>query len=148
MKPLLLVEDNADDIDLTLRAFRNHNIENEVIVARDGVEALDYLFGVGAYERKGLPELPAMVLLDMKLSKMDGLEVLRRIRGSVRTRLLPVVLLTSSREQQHLMSGYSLHANSFISKPINFSEFVTVARELGVYWLLFNESSPEGKSVL
>lgn len=141
MKPILLVEDNPDDEALTLRAFRKNNIKNEIVVARDGVEALDYLFATGSYA--GLdPEAPQVILLDLKLPRVDGLEVLRRIRADDRTRLLPVVILTSSREEQDLIDGYSLGCNSYVRKPVDFDEFMEAARQLGMYWLLLNEASP------
>lgn len=141
MKPILLVEDNPDDEALTLRAFRKNNIRNEIVVARDGVEALDYLFATGsqAGREEGLPQV---VLLDLKLPRIDGLEVLRRIRADDRTRLIPVVILTSSKEEQDLIDGYSLGCNSYVRKPVNFDEFMEAARQLGMYWLLLNEATP------
>ncbi len=142
-KIILLVEDNPDDEVLTIRAFRKNNITNEVVVARDGVEALDYLFGAGKYEGRDTSNLPQVVLLDLKLPKMDGLEVLRRIRADDRTRYQPVVILTSSKEDQDLISGYRLGANSYVRKPVNFEEFIEAARQLGLYWLLLNERPPE-----
>ncbi|WP_193369458.1 response regulator [Pelagibius marinus] len=138
-KTILLVEDNADDEALTLRAFAKNNIKNEVVVTRDGAEALDYLFAQGAYEGRDVSILPQLVLLDLKLPKIDGLEVLRRIRGAERTKFLPVVILTSSREDQDLVEGYRLGANSYVRKPVNFDEFLEAARQLGLYWLLLNE---------
>lgn len=141
-KIILLVEDNPDDEALTIRAFRKNNITNEVVVARDGVEALDYLFGAGKYEGRDTSDLPQVVLLDLKLPKMDGLEVLRRIRADDRTRYQPVVILTSSKEDQDLISGYRLGANSYVRKPVNFEEFIEAARQLGLYWLLLNERPP------
>ncbi len=142
-KIILLVEDNPDDEALTIRAFRKNNIGNEVIVARDGVEALDYLFGAGKYEGRDTADLPQVVLLDLKLPKLDGLEVLRRIRADERTHYLPVVILTSSKEDQDLINGYRLGANSYVRKPVNFEEFIEAARQLGLYWLLLNEPPPE-----
>ena len=142
-KAILLVEDNPDDEALTLRAFQKNNISNEVVVARDGVEALDYLFGAGKYEGRDTAVLPQVVLLDLKLPKLDGLEVLRRIRADKRTRLLPVVILTSSKEDQDLINSYRLGCNSYVRKPVNFEEFIEAARQLGLYWLLLNESPPE-----
>ena len=141
MKPILLVEDNPDDEALTLRAFRKNNIRNEIVVARDGVEALDYLFATGSHagREEGLPQV---VLLDLKLPRIDGLEVLRRIRADDRTRLIPVVILTSSKEEQDLIDGYSLGCNSYVRKPVNFDEFMEAARQLGMYWLLLNEATP------
>ena len=137
---ILLVEDNPDDVALTLRALKSHNITNDVVVAKDGVQALDYLFGA-----KGTPaaeELPAVVLLDLKLPKVNGLEVLQRIRADERTRLLPVVILTSSDEERDVISGYRLGANSYVRKPVDFVEFTEAARQLGLYWLLMNRAPP------
>ena len=132
---ILLVEDNPDDEALTLRAFKKNNIFNEVTVVRDGQEAIDYFFGEGASEWP----TPAVVLLDLKLPKIDGLEVLRRIRADPRTRLQPIVILTSSREEQDLINGYSLGANSYIRKPVDFSQFMEAIRQIGLYWLVLNE---------
>jgi CheY-like chemotaxis protein len=140
---ILLVEDNADDEALTLRALKKNNIHNEVVVARDGVEALDYLFGTGAYARRNLEVMPHVILLDLKLPKIDGLEVLQRIRSEERTRLLPVVILTSSKEQQDLINGYGLGANSYVRKPVDFTQFVEAVRQLGLYWLILNEPPPK-----
>ncbi|OLE97504.1 MAG: two-component system response regulator [Cyanobacteria bacterium 13_1_20CM_4_61_6] len=134
---ILLVEDNPDDEALTRRALAKNNIQNEVRVARDGAEALDLLFGTG-----GHAVAPELVLLDLKLPKVDGLEVLRRIRADERTRLLPVVILTSSREERDLVSGYGLGANSYIRKPVDFGQFVEAVRQLGLYWLVLNEPPP------
>jgi two-component system response regulator len=139
---ILLVEDNPDDEALTLRAFKKNNIRNPVVVVRDGAEALDYLFASGNYAGRDAAELPQVVLLDLKLPKVDGLEVLRRIRADERTNVLPVVILTSSREEQDLVEGYRLGANSYVRKPVNFDEFVEAARQLGLYWLLLNEVPP------
>lgn len=141
-KPILLVEDNPDDEALTIHALKSNKIGNAVIVARNGVEALDYLFGTGAYEGRDLQLLPAVVLLDLKLPKIDGLEVLRRIRSEARTQLLPVVILTSSTEDEDRLKGYALGANSYVRKPVDFDEFVRAAGQLGLYWLLLNESPP------
>jgi CheY-like chemotaxis protein len=138
-KPILLVEDNPDDEALTIRAFRKNNISNEIVVARDGVEALDVLFGTD--ERA--PLRPQVVLLDLKLPRVDGLEVLGRIRADPGTATLPVVVLTSSREEQDLVSGYRLGCNSYVRKPVNFDQFIEAARQLGLYWLLLNQY-PEG----
>lgn len=138
-RPILLVEDNADDEMLALRAFKKLNIGNEVIVARDGVDALDYLFGVGAHAERDATHLPAVILLDLKLPKIDGLEVLRRIRAHELTRLMPVVILTSSKEEKDKVQGYNLGANSYVRKPIDYNEFVQAVGQLGVYWLLLNE---------
>ncbi len=134
-KTILLVEDNPDDEALTLRALKKNNIFNEVTVARDGQEALDYFFGEGASERPA----PTVLLLDLKLPKIDGLEVLRRIRADPRTSLQPIVILTSSKEEQDIVSGYSLGANSYIRKPVDFSQFMEAVRQLGLYWLVLNE---------
>jgi two-component system response regulator len=139
---ILLVEDNPDDEALTLRAFSKNNIRNPVVVARNGAEALDYLFSSGDYAGRDVADLPQVVLLDLKLPKVDGLEVLRQIRADERTELLPVVILTSSREEQDLVEGYRLGANSYVRKPVNFDEFVEAARQLGLYWLLLNEVPP------
>jgi len=141
-KIILLVEDNADDEKLTLRAMKKNNIGNEVVVARDGVEAVDYLLGTGPYEGKKLNELPQVVLLDLKLPRMDGLEVLRRLRANERTKLLPVVILTSSNEEQDRITGYALGANSYVRKPVDFKQFMEAARQLGLYWLVLNEPPP------
>ncbi len=143
-KTILLVEDNPDDEALTRRALKKNNIGNEVVVARDGVEALDYLFGTGAYEGRDTSLLPQLVLLDLKLPKVGGLEVLRRLRADERTRLLPVVILTSSREQQDLIGGYGYGANSYVRKPVDFAQFVEAVRQLGLYWLALNEAPPVG----
>lgn len=141
---ILLVEDNPDDVALTLRAFRKNKLKNEVVVAADGAEALDRLFATGSQAGRDPEDLPQIVLLDLKLPKVDGLEVLRRIRGEERTRLLPVVVLTSSREERDLVESYRLGANSYVRKPVNFDEFVEAARQLGLYWLLLNEPAPRG----
>lgn len=139
---ILLVEDNADDEVLTLRALRKNNIRNEVVVARDGAEALDYLFGTGAYKQRDTIPLPQVVLLDLKLPKIDGLEVLERIRANKRTKLLPIVILTSSNEEQDRLRGYDLGANSYVRKPVDFTQFTEAVRNLGLYWLLLNEGPP------
>jgi len=144
-KIILLVEDNPDDVELTLRAFKKCNIANEVVVARDGVEALDYLFGTGAYAGRDLSVMPAVVLLDLKLPGIDGLEVLRRLRADERTRFLPVVVLASSNEDQDVVNSYQLGANSYIRKPVDFVQFIDAARQLGIYWLLLNEAPPKGR---
>lgn len=141
MNSILLVEDNADDEALTLRAFRKNNIRSDIVVARDGVEALDHLFGTGS-SAAGAAQLPQVVLLDLKLPKVDGLEVLRRIRGDPRTNFLPVVILTSSKEQQDIINGYRLGCNSYVRKPVDFDQFLEAARQLGLYWLLLNEPLP------
>lgn len=139
---ILLVEDNSDDEALTLRALKKNNIKNEVVVARDGVEALDYLFGRGTYADRNLDEMPQVVLLDLKLPKVDGLEVLRQLRANGRTRLLPVVILTSSNEEQDRINGYGLGANSYVRKPVDFNQFMEAVRQLGLYWLILNETAP------
>ena len=141
-KVILLVEDNPDDEVLTLRAFKKNNIGNEVVVARDGAEALNYLFGAGAYSGRDARVVPSVTLLDLKLPKIDGLEVLQRIRADDRTKLMPVVILTSSKEEQDLINGYKLGANSYIRKPVDFGQFVDAIRQLGLYWLVINESPP------
>jgi two-component system response regulator len=141
-KYILLVEDNPDDEALTIRALRKNNIVNEVIVVRDGAEALEYLFGSGAFADRDMRDMPAVILLDLRLPKIDGLEVLQRVRADERTKLLPVVILTSSKEEQDLINGYLQGANSYIRKPVDFSEFVEVAGQLGLYWLVMNEAPP------
>ena len=141
-KIILLVEDNADDEKLTLRALKKNNIRNEVVVARNGAEALDYLFGTGAYAGRNLKLMPQVVLLDLKLPKVDGLEVLRRVRTNDRTKLLPVVILTSSNEEQDRINGYGLGANSYVRKPVDFNQFSEAVRQLGLYWLVLNEAAP------
>jgi two-component system response regulator len=136
---ILLVEDNPDDEALTLRALQRNNITNQVVIAHDGVEAIDYLFGQGAYEGRDPCDLPQIVLLDLKLPRMDGFEVLKKLRADPRTKLLPVVILTSSKEQQDLVQGYGLGANSYVRKPVDFDQFVQAVRQLGLYWLVLNE---------
>jgi CheY-like chemotaxis protein len=142
-KIILLVEDNPDDEALTIRALKKNNIGNEVVVAHDGAEALDYLFGTGAYANRDMNVMPAITLLDLKLPKIDGLEVLKRLRADDRTRLLPIVILTSSNEGQDLINGYALGANSYIRKPVDFTQFVEAVRQLGLYWLVLNEGPPK-----
>ncbi|MBZ5660362.1 MAG: response regulator [Acidobacteriia bacterium] len=139
---ILLVEDNPDDEALTLRALKKNNILNQVVVARDGAEALDYLFGAGKYSGRDPNLLPHVVLLDLKLPKVDGLEVLRQLRASERTKLLPVVILTSSNEEQDRYRGYDLGANSYVRKPVDFTKFIEAVRQLGLYWLVLNERPP------
>jgi two-component system, response regulator len=136
--PILLVEDNPDDALLTKRALTQGNLFNEVVHARDGVEALDYLFATGAYSDRDPSDLPVVMLLDLKLPKLDGLDVLERVRADDRTRLLPVVILTSSQEEQDLLAGYRLGANSYVVKPVEFGRFVDAVRELGLYWVVLN----------
>src|ERR1700733_1243532 len=138
-KSILLVEDNADDEELTIRALKKNNVTNNLVVARDGVEALDYLFGTGAYVGRDITALPGLVLLDLKLPKIDGLEVLRRIRGDERSRRMPVVVLTSSKEEHDVIKSYDLGANSYIRKPVDFNQFTEATRQLGLYWLMLNE---------
>lgn len=141
-KIILLVEDNADDEALTLRALKKNNITNDVVVTRDGVEALDYLFGTGRYSGRNLNVMPQVVLLDLKLPKVDGFEVLRQLRANERTKLLPVVILTTSNEESDRINGYGLGANSFVRKPIEFDRFIEAVRQLGLYWLILNEPVP------
>ncbi len=142
-KAILLVEDNQADEDLAILALKKNKFRNDVVVARDGAEALDYLFGTGAYASHEVPRLPAMILLDLKLPKISGLEVLKRVRSDERTKLVPIVILTSSKEEVDLVSGYSLGANSYIRKPVDFKEFSEVIRQMGSYWLSINEPPPE-----
>jgi len=143
-KVILLVEDNPDDEALTVRALKVNNIHNEIVVARDGAQALDYLFGTGTYAGRNVSDLPAVTLLDLKLPKVDGLEVLRRVRADQRTNTMPIVILTSSKEERDVINGYRLGCNSYVRKPVDFDEFLQAARQLGLYWLLLNES-PTGQ---
>jgi two-component system response regulator len=136
---ILLVEDNADDEALTMRALQKNNITNKIVVARDGVEALDFLFARGQHAGRDTGVQPAVILLDLKLPKLDGFEVLRELRSDNRTKLLPVVILTSSKEQQDIANGYGLGANSYVRKPVDFQQFVEAVRQLGLYWLVINE---------
>jgi two-component system response regulator len=136
---ILLVEDNPDDVELTMRAFRKNNIANNVVVAHDGVEALDYLFGRGAYTGRNTTETPRLIILDLKMPKMDGFHVLEHLRADERTRLTPVVILTSSKEDQDLVNSYKSGANSYVSKPVDFFQFLEAVRQIGLYWLLINE---------
>jgi len=141
-KIILLVEDNPDDVELTLRALKKNNITNEVVVARDGEEALEYLTATGRYEGHTLTDLPQVVLLDLKLPKVGGLEVLRAIRANPQTRLRPVVVLTSSSEERDVIASYDLGANSYIRKPVDFNQFLEAVRQLGLYWLVLNQAPP------
>ncbi len=141
-RAILLVEDNPKDVELTLRAFKKSNLSNHVVVAHDGVEALDYLFARGVHANRPGSELPQLVLLDIKLPKLDGLEVLRALRQDERTKLVPVVILTSSLEEQDLIRGYALGANSYVRKPIDFVQFTEAVRQLGLYWLVTNQAPP------
>jgi two-component system response regulator len=138
-KIILLIEDNPDDELLTLRAMRKNKIANEIVVLRDGAEALDYIFGIGAYEGQNIAESPQVILLDLNLPKIGGLDVLKRIRGDQRTALYPVVVLTSSKEEKDLVESYRLGANSYIRKPVDFNQFSEAIRQLGLYWLVLNE---------
>ena len=139
---ILLVEDDPDDVELTLRAFKKSNIVNHVVVARDGAQALDYLYGTGEYAGRNTDVMPTMVLLDLKLPKLDGLEVLQRIRADRRTKYVPVVILTSSKEENDLTNGYKFGANSYIHKPVDFDQFASAVQNLGMYWLVLNEAPP------
>ncbi len=139
---IVLVEDNANDEELTLRAFRKSNILNRVVVVRDGAEALDYCFRRGAHAGRPASEVIQVVLLDLKLPKIDGLDVLRALRADERTRLIPIVILTSSAEDQDLLRGYGLGANSYVRKPVDFNQFVDAVRQLGLYWLVINQAAP------
>jgi CheY-like chemotaxis protein len=141
-KAIMLVEDNPDDEALTVRALKKNKIMNEIVIARDGVEALEYLFGEGAHAGRDTKIMPQVVLLDLKLPKLDGLGVLRRVRSDDRTRLLPVVILTSSNAEEDRINGYGLGANSYVRKPVDFDQFVTAAAQLGLYWLVLNEPPP------
>ena len=144
-KVILLVEDNPDDVALTIRAFRKSDISNKIIVAKDGVEALDYLFGTGMHAGRDMKDMPVVILLDLKLPKIDGLEILKNIRQNEFTRLLPVVILTSSVEEMDMINGYKLGANSYIRKPVDFNQFSEAMKLLGLYWLVWNEPPPLGK---
>jgi two-component system response regulator len=141
-KYMLLVEDNSDDEILTLHALRENNILNKVVVVRDGAEALDYLFGTGPHADRDMSEMPTVILLDLKLPKIDGLDVLRGLRANDRTRLLPVVILTTSQEEEDLIRGYRLGANSYVHKPVAMNQFIMAVRQLGLFWLLVNDAPP------
>ena len=136
---ILLVEDNLQDLELALRALRKANLANHIHVARDGAEALEFIFCEGAYAERKIESPPKLILLDLKLPKVDGLEVLRRIKGDPRTKTIPVVVLTSSKEQNDVVNSYELGVNSYIVKPVNFERFVEAVQQLGIYWLLFNQ---------
>jgi len=142
-KVILLVEDNPDDVELTLRAFKRSHLMNPIVVARDGIEALDFLFARGPHAERANAPLPTLAILDLKLPKLDGLGVLKAIRADQRTALLPVVILTSSKEEQDMISGYSLGANSYVRKPVDFTEFLEAVKVLGIYWLMINETPPQ-----
>jgi len=144
-KIILMVEDNPDDVELTLRAFKQNNISNTVVIVRDGVEALDYLFGRGIYAGRDVKDMPVLTMLDLKLPKIGGLEVLKTIRQNESTKLLPVVILTSSTQEEDLLNGYKLGANSYIRKPVDFNKFVEIIKLLGLYWLVWNEPPPVRK---
>lgn len=146
-KVILLVEDNTDDEALTLRALTRNNINNEVVVTRDGEEALEWLFGEGRYAERNVHDQPALVLLDLKLPKIGGLDVLRRMRENPATRLIPVVILTSSREEDDRLKGYTNGANSYVRKPIDFAHFVEAVRQVGLYWLVLNEPPPDAPGI-
>jgi len=146
-KKILLVEDNFDDVELTLRAFKKNNIMNEVVVKRDGAEALDFFFGKDGVADKENNSLPSVILLDLKLPKIDGLEVLKKLRADERTKLIPVVIMTSSKEQRDIVNGYKFGCNSYILKPVDFIQFAEAVKQLGLYWLILNEAPPKNKSL-
>jgi two-component system response regulator len=145
-RTILLVEDSQDDEELTLRALSRNNIGNHVVVVRDGQEALDWLEGTGPHAGRDVGDTPALILLDLKLPKVDGLEVLRRLRANPRTAIVPVVILTSSKEDRDRASGYKSGANSYVQKPVDFTEFVAAVKQLGMYWLMLNEPPPNSTS--
>ncbi len=145
-RTILLVEDNPDDEELTLRALSRNNIGNEVVVVRDGQEAVDWLEATGPHAGRNANDIPALILLDLKLPKIDGLDVLRRLRGNPRTALVPVVILTSSKEERDRASGYQSGANSYVQKPVDFTAFVDAVRQLGMYWLMLNEPPPSSRT--
>ncbi len=147
-KRILLVEDNPRDVELTRRALEKANIANQIVVAEDGVAALNYLFGDGSCPECPVEELPVLVLMDLKLPRVDGLEVLRRIRSEAKTKFLPVVVLTTSSEQSDVIKSYDLGANSFIRKPVKFSEFAEAIKQVGLYWLVMNQPAPNARSIL
>ncbi len=142
-RTILLVEDNTADVTLTLRALKRANIANELVVARDGVEALDYLFGTGQYSSRDINQLPVVVLLDLKLPKIDGIEVLKRVRNNPVTKHLPIVILTSSKEQSDVTTCYEFNCNSYVRKPVDFNQFAEAVKQLGLYWLVLNETPPQ-----
>ncbi len=144
-KTILLVEDNLDDVELTLHAFKKNNIQNEVVVVNDGADALDFLFGQGKFEGRDLSIMPTIILLDIKLPKIDGLEVLKRIRENPATQYIPIVILTSSKEEQDIITGYKLGVNSYVRKPVDFIQFTEAVNSLGLYWLLLNQTPPLNK---
>lgn len=143
-QPILLVDDSADDVDLCVRSLKKCGVLNEIVVAHDGVDALDYLFGTGKWAGRDTRDLPAVCLLDLKMPRLDGLETLQRIRADGRTKLLPVVIVTSSREEKDVVKGYGLGANSYMEKPVDFQQFASAVGQLGVYWLLLNVPPPAG----
>lgn len=142
-RAILLVEDNPDDVELTLRALKQYHVKNQINVVRDGAEALDYLFATGAYADRDTTTMPTVVILDLKLPKVDGLEVLQRMRADERTKLVPVVILTSSKEEQDMVNSYEFGANSYVRKPVDFTQFVEAIRQLSLYWLVINEPPPK-----
>ena len=143
-RTILLVEDNPDDEEFTLRSLRKAHVQNEIVVTRDGSEALDYLFGQGLHAGRDMSRMPAVVLLDLKLPKLSGIEVLRRIRADAQTRLIPVVILTSSNEEEDMLDSYGSGANSYVRKPVSFADFADAVARMGAYWMLLNEPAPRG----
>jgi two-component system, response regulator len=141
-KTILLIEDNLDDVELTLHALKKNNIKNEVTVISDGAEAIEYLMGTGKYSNRNIKDVPTIILLDLKLPKVDGLEVLRCLRANEFTKFIPVIILTSSKEEQDIVNSYSLGANSYVRKPVDFNQFTEAVSHLGLYWLLLNETPP------
>jgi two-component system response regulator len=146
-KKILIVEDNPDDVELTLLAFKKNNITNEIVVVNDGEKALEYIFCTGRYVSRDPGDLPSVVLLDIKLPKVNGLEVLKKMRSEEQAKLIPVVILTSSKEEQDVINGYKFGCNSYVRKPVKFDEFVEAVRQLGLYWLLLNEAPPQIKEL-